>query len=204
MTISDSEPLASLSAMTNRDAERSRGDATATSEALPKHATFDQVCEVAVPRLYGFIRAQVANRELAKDLLGRVVLKAANRWAGQRCSEATMHWMFRTARTTVIDHWRVEGRAERVQVPLDELREPISTSNTPEQTYAAKERQALLLTAMSDLDKEDRSLLALKFAGQRTNRQIARILSVSEGVVSMRLLRALRKLRQRLDHMGVA
>jgi RNA polymerase sigma factor (sigma-70 family) len=104
----------------------------------------------------------------------------------------------------VIDHWRIEGRADRVQVPLDELKQPASKSDTPEQAYATKERQAFLLTAMSDLEKEDRSLLALKFAGQRTNREIAHILKVSEGVVSMRLLRALRKLRQRLDHMGVA
>jgi len=126
--------------MSGADAKGSRSDATPATHALPKHATFAQVCEVAVPRLYGFIRAQVANRDLAKDLLGRVVLKAVHRWAGQRCSETTVHWMFRTARTTVIDYWRVEGRAERVHVPLDELKEP--PRRRPESQSASRSASA--------------------------------------------------------------
>jgi hypothetical protein len=53
VTIPDSEPLASLSAMSGPDAKGSRSDATPATQALPKNATFDQVCEIAVPRLYG-------------------------------------------------------------------------------------------------------------------------------------------------------
>jgi DNA-directed RNA polymerase specialized sigma24 family protein len=86
--------------MSGSDANRSRTDEPPSTQALPKDATFEQVCEVTLPRLYGFVRAQVANRELAKDLLGRIVLKAAKRWGNQRCNEVTVHWMFRTARTT--------------------------------------------------------------------------------------------------------
>jgi len=188
--------------MTGHGAEDGRTAETAPG-ALAKDATFEQVCEVALPRLYAFIRAQVASRDLARELLARVFLKAVQRWAGRRCSDATLHWLFRAARTTVIDYWRVEGKGSRIHVPLDELKEPAARTQNPEQTYAAKERQATLLLAMSDLDEDDRSLLALKFAGQRTNRQIAQILNVSEAVVSMRLLRGLRKLRKRLDGMGV-
>lgn len=188
--------------MTESDSAGSRSKGA--DRELPADATFAQVCEITLPRLYGFLRAQVASREVAKELLGRVFVKAASRWADRACDDTTVHWLFRTARTTVIDYWRVEGRAQRVNVPLDELKTPASSASNPEEAYASKERHAVMLTAMSDLSDDDRSLLALKFAGQRTNRDIARILNVSEAAVSMRLLRAIKKLRERLDRMGVA
>jgi RNA polymerase sigma factor (sigma-70 family) len=54
---------------------------------------------------------------------------------------------------------------------------------------------------MNGLPERDRTLLALKFSARRTNREIAGILSVSEGAVSMRLLRALRRLRDHLQEL---
>ena len=54
------------------------------------------------------------------------------------------------------------------------------------------------------MTEEDRSVLALKFAAQRTNREIADILSVTEGAVSMRLFRALQRLRDRMLKLGTA
>jgi RNA polymerase sigma factor (sigma-70 family) len=56
---------------------------------------------------------------------------------------------------------------------------------------------------LSQLDKDDRTILGLKFTAQQTNREIAAILELSEGAVSMRLLRALRRLRERLSERGI-
>jgi RNA polymerase sigma factor (sigma-70 family) len=56
---------------------------------------------------------------------------------------------------------------------------------------------------LSQLDKDDRTILGLKFTAQQTNREIAAVLELSEGAVSMRLLRALRRLRERLLERGI-
>ena len=61
----------------------------------------------------------------------------------------------------------------------------------------------LLLSVMSELDKDDQTVLGLKFTAQQTNREIAAILDLTEGAVSMRLLRALRRLRERLLERGI-
>jgi RNA polymerase sigma factor (sigma-70 family) len=81
---------------------------------------------------------------------------------------------------------------------------PRDSNANPEALYAAKERQARLLRAMSAMCVDDRMLLSLKFTAQRTNREVADILGISEAAVSMRLLRALRRLRERLADLGVS
>ena len=103
----------------------------------------------------------------------------------------------------MIDHWRVEGRRLAVTISLDELGDISGTTADPEIAALTRERQATLVRLMGGLDQREQSLLALKFAAQRTNREIAAVLSISEGAVSMRLLRALRRLREQLREAGV-
>ena len=115
-----------------------------------------------------------------------------------------MLWLFKIARTTVIDYWRIDGRHASARVSLDELSEVADGAVDPEATYSAKERAAMLLNTMSLLDEDSRLLLGLKFTAQRTNREIAAIFGITEAAVSMRLLRALRRLRQELTTLGVS
>ena len=168
-----------------------------------RERAFEDVYEYALPRLYAFVRSQVRSREVAEELLGRVLVKAFARWGRERCDDGTVLWLFRTARTTLIDHWRGEGRRERASVSADELENLPTPGLDPEAGLAARERQARVLQVIADLEEDDRTLLALKFAGERTNREIAPILGISEAAVSMRLLRAVRRLRERLFQMGI-
>lgn len=152
----------------------------------------------AFPRVYSFIRAQVGSATLAQELVARVFLKAYRHRSRLPEGEDGLTWLFRIARNTVIDHWRVEGRRDSAHVPLEELSEVADGRATPEDLYATKQRQAIVLQAMGTMSTNDRMLLALKFTAQRTNREIAAILGISEAAISMRLLRALRRLKEQL------
>ncbi len=178
-------------------------DAQVAAEESFRDATFEEVYAYALPRLYAFLRSQVHRRDIAEELLGRVLVKAYQRWGREPCDHGTALWMFRAARTTLIDFWRGDEPRRRASVAADELEDLPAPSADPETVLAAKEQQALLLQAISDLAEDDRVLLALKFAGERTNREIGPILGISEAAVSMRLLRALRGLRERLHNLGV-
>lgn len=160
--------------------------------------------EAALPRIYAFIRSQVANRETAQEIVARIFLKAYKHRARLPANEEALIWAFRIAHSALVDHWRVEGRKEAVRVSIEELAELPDEADDPEALYLTRERKALLLRVMSDLGHDDRMLLGLKFAAQRTNREIGSILGLSEGAVSMRLLRALRRLRKRLEELGVS
>lgn len=164
---------------------------------------FARLYSAAFPRVYSFIRSQVSNTQTAQDIVSRVFLKAYKHHHKAPSGEAGLHWMFRIAYTTLVDYQRVDGRRESVSISMEDLADVAGESVRPDTAYAAKERKALLLSVVSELDKDDRSIVALKFMGQRTNREIAKILGISEGAASMRLLRALRRVRERLLEMGI-
>ena len=174
----------------------------ATSAAAANEG-FEQLYAIAFPKVYAFIRSQVRTVETAQDIVGRVFLKAYQHYAKAPADAAALVWVFRIAHTVLIDHWRVEGRRDAASVSIEDLADLPETGVDPEVAYELKERKALLLLAMHELSRDDRTLLGLKFSGQQTNREIAVILDLQEGAVSMRLLRALRRLRAALIAKGI-
>jgi RNA polymerase sigma-70 factor, ECF subfamily len=176
----------------------------ATSESPAADTGFEEFYASAFPRVYAFIRSQVGNPQAAQDVVARIFLKAFRHHAKAPEGSAAMVWLFRIAHTVLIDHWRVEGRRDSSSVSIEDLAEFPGAAADPEIAYAEKERKVLLLSVLSQLDKDDRTVLGLKFTAQQTNREIAAILELSEGAVSMRLLRALRRLRDRLAERGIS
>lgn len=173
-------------------------EARSKVEASPLDGGFAEFYTAAFPKVYSFIRSQVGNVQTAQEIVGRIFLKAYKHHRKAPAGEASMLWVFRIAHTTLIDYWRVEGRRESASVSIEELADLPGDLPNPEATYAAKQRKTLMLAVMSHLNEDDRTVLALKFTAQRTNREIAGILGVTEAAVSMRLLRALRRLREHL------
>jgi RNA polymerase sigma-70 factor (ECF subfamily) len=168
-------------------------------------AAFANLYSSAFSKVYAFIRSQVQDASVAQEIVSRVFLKAYCNCDKAPANDGAISWVFRIAYTTLVDYWRVEGRRRAADVPLEELDEvDADGANNPETTYLRRERQSMLLKAVGTLQVSDRALLALKFSAQRTNREIAAILGLKEGAVSMRLLRALRRLRQRLNAMGIS
>ncbi len=176
---------------------------TKANELSPDSVRFTRIYEGSVRQVYSFIRAQVHNVSTAQELVGRVYLKAyQHRSKFPESDEETTFWILRIARTTLIDYFRVEGRREAVSIPLEELALPPQFTADPESLYLEQQRRRLLIRLVNEFEIDVREVLILKFFAQRTNREIAAILEITEGAVSMRLLRALRTLRSRLTDAG--
>jgi RNA polymerase sigma factor (sigma-70 family) len=177
--------------------------ATAPCDESAADAAFEVMYRRSWRRVYSFVRCQVGDRATAEELAGHAFFKAYRHRHRQPAGLDALLWILRIAHNVVIDHWRVEGRRQGVTISLDELGDIAGTTVDPEIAALTRERQAALVRLMGGLDPREQSLLALKFAAQRTNREIAAVLSLSEGAVSMRLLRALRRLREQLREAGV-
>jgi RNA polymerase sigma factor (sigma-70 family) len=109
-------------------------------------------------------------------------------------------WVFRIARNTLIDHYRVHQR--RKTVPLDDMTHDPEDSRTPEQTVIAKEETLLLRSCISRLSEKEQEIISLKFGGDFSNRQIAGMLGLSDSNVGVILYRAIRKLRNDFQECG--
>lgn len=165
---------------------------------------FTALYESKFRHVYSFLRSQIGSTAEAQDLAGRVFLKAYTHWGRAPRGDAATLWLFKIARNTLIDYWRVDRRRDAVRVSLDEIADVPDGAGDPEAMCAAKERKSFLLYAVSLLDEDNRVLLGLKFTAQHTNREIASIFGITDAAVSMRLLRALRHLREQLSRLGVS
>jgi RNA polymerase sigma-70 factor (ECF subfamily) len=148
------------------------------------------------------MRCHVPDADTAQELVSRVFFKAYRHWRDAPVEAAAIQWVFRIARNTLIDYWRTDKRRATASLPIDEAGALRASSSDPEAEYQSRQRRSDVIRALAALPESDRDLLSLKFIAHRTNREIAAVLEISEAAVSMRLLRALRKLRRILQDDG--
>ena len=144
--------------------------------------------------VYGYIAARVNDPPTAEDLTSETFLRAWRRWPPRKVTGSVPRaWVFQIARSLVIDHYRASAR--RQTVPLDEARAgnpgKIPGENGHLGAIAIKE-------TLSTLSSRDQDVLSLRMAGL-SNREIGAVLDLSEAAAGMACLRALRRLREKLE-----
>ena len=104
-------------------------------------------------------------------------------------------WLLAIARNVAIDHLRTA----RSHAPLDAAAESdaLESDESPEADGALASDVARLAGLVASLPKRDQELLALKYGAEATNRDIARLMGLTESNVGTLLHRAVRTLRRR-------
>jgi len=147
-----------------------------------------------LPKVFRYISYRITDTHLAEDLTAIVFEKALTKFKSYRSEKAAIStWIFRIARNTLIDHFRVSGRQKTI--PLDRIDNDPKTDETPEETFLEKEESKILRQCISRLSPKEREIISLKFSAEMNNRQIAGLLGLSDSNVGVILYRAVRKLR---------
>lgn len=162
-------------------------------------STFASLFHDLHPKIYGYVRAQVASREIAEDITATAferALKGNHTYNPQK--GAVDSWLFGIVRNLIIDHHMARSKQPR-HVEL-EAAFPLSTSQpSPEQAVLQAERQQVLELLLAELPDRDREIIHLRFFGKLTNRKIAELLEMNEKTVSVIIFRTLKKLKMRLN-----
>jgi RNA polymerase sigma-70 factor (ECF subfamily) len=158
--------------------------------------TFAELYEYYMPKVFRYINYQVGDMDLAEDLTSAVFEKVLTKLDSYRSNKAAFStWLMTIARNTVIDHYRVKSR--KITISIEEIFEPASGDISPEEEVIRKEELQRLDTYLKELFPQEREIISLKFGAELNNRQIAKILDVSESNVGTKLYRAIRKLRDK-------
>jgi RNA polymerase sigma factor (sigma-70 family) len=162
-------------------------------------AAFAVIYDYYFGPVYTYVRYRLPDPVQADDVTAQVferVLATLTLYEPERGAFAV--WLFTIARNTVTDHLRKLRR--RCWLSFDQLHDYACNGAQPEETVIQREEQQRLLAALAQLPDRERDLLALKFAGQLTNRRIATLTGLSESNVGVILFRALRRLRAELQN----
>ncbi|HTW11124.1 MAG TPA: RNA polymerase sigma factor [Solirubrobacteraceae bacterium] len=145
--------------------------------------------------LLRFLTLRVGNRELAEDIVADTferVLRHRRRFDPRRASEKT--WIYGIALNLVRDHLRREASAVRALERINDDGDA-GGGDTISRVLANDE----IGRALRVLSDEEREVVALRYAGDLTVPEIARVIGERVSTVEGRLYRSLRKLRAQLD-----
>lgn len=140
----------------------------------------------ALPQVYGYLMARCGDRALAEDLTSETFLAVA---AARQDAPLSVGWLIGIARHKLVDHWRWQGRQERlvqaVQGSSDEVDDPW---NVELDRWWARE-------VLTRLSPPHRAALTLRYLDGLSVPEAAAILERSVAATEALLVRARRELR---------
>jgi RNA polymerase sigma-70 factor, ECF subfamily len=161
-------------------------------EAAQKDPTrFAELYENNFARVYAYVSRRVNNREEAQDLTAEVFHQAlANlgrfEWRGVPFAA----WLVRIAANAIADRWKLAAREHGHPISGEFSSKEVS----PEQI----QHHARLFRLVDTLPAEQRRVIEMRFAQEKSIREIAKEMGRTEGAVKQLQFRGLESLRSQL------
>jgi RNA polymerase sigma-70 factor, ECF subfamily len=149
---------------------------------------FGELFEVHARRVYAYVARRVSSREQAEDITSDVfhsALKNLDRYEYRGVPFSA--WLFRIAEHAIAQHGRESAR--EAGVPLET--EPIADADA--------EKRAVLFQLVGSLPDDQRRVVELRYAGQKSLREIADDLQRTEAAVKQLHYRAIQSLRKHME-----
>lgn len=173
-----------------------------TTEVLLLAAQGDQdawrrIIELFGPRVFGLLRANCGDPELAEELTQSTFCTVAQKLSTYKEFGRFESWVFRIAMNRLRDEMR---RRKRHAVPLAN---PVLTGLAGEADVAVASYDTTdkkrLVDALGELSELDRQIIDLRHTASMSFKQISILLDEPVGTLLARHHRALKKLKQMID-----
>jgi RNA polymerase sigma-70 factor (ECF subfamily) len=170
---------------------RSEGVIEATAARGSKSLErFEALYRSARDDVYAYVATLLRDRSAAEDVTALAFERAYRRrrtFDRRRGEERA--WLFGIARNAALDELRRRRRLARLAA--DPQADPVADDDTD-----GILRRTAVRAALDELSGRERELVALKFHGGLSNRELAQVLGVSESNAGTMLHRAIEKLRK--------
>lgn len=152
-------------------------------------------------RLRPFIRRRVASEPDADDVLQEVLLRMHRGLPGLRDAERLGPWMYRIARTAIVDHARARERHPLAPGPAPEAADPADAADplAEDDGAVAREVAQYLAAFVAHLPSPYREAITLTELEGRTQREAAQLLGISLSGMKSRVQRGRARLRAMLE-----
>ena len=159
-----------------------------------EQAAFQALYEKTAPALGTYIRRTCGQQDLADDILQETFLKFLRAPRPAMDEAATRAYLYRTATTLTVDHWRRRKREEAWSLKT------ISRAKSAEPSTLHRDMARMF----ERLAHRERGLLWLAYVEGFEHREIAEVLGLREKSIKVLLFRARKKLAAILTSEGLA
>lgn len=151
---------------------------------------FAELYENHFARVYTYVARRVGNRQEAEDLTSEVFHRALAKigsfeWRGVPFAG----WLLRIAANATADRWR--ERAQERGNPEEEAGEEFD--------FESADARGRLFQLVTELPIKQRLVIEMRFAEEKSIREIAQVIGGTEGAVKQLQFRAIRNLRKRME-----
>jgi RNA polymerase sigma-70 factor, ECF subfamily len=181
-----------LKALKRQEAHHEANERLLVEAAQRDPRRFAELYELHFHRVYAYVVKRVQNREEAEDITSDVFQQAlakikAFEWRGVPFSA----WLVRIAANAITDRWKRAARQTNEPLP-DDLEDKSPRAKEIEQ-------RAALFQMVESLPADQRRVVEMRFAEQKSIREIAQEIGRTEGAVKQLQFRALEKLRAQME-----
>jgi len=169
-------------------------------ELLTRARAFDKEALALIhdryyPSIYRYLSFRIADPQTAEDMAGEVFIRFLSAIRDRSAPSNTIRgWLFGAAQNVLKEQYRKQRQMNLVQ-----LNESMTANGlTPEQIVAERAEKQALREALAGLTLEQQHVLALRFGCGMPIRDVAGMVSKSEGAVKMLQARAIATLAKRL------
>lgn len=157
---------------------------------------FGEVYKRYYKKIFNYIRRRVESKSICEDLTSEVFEKAYNaiddfKWQGISISA----WLFRIAKNLLTDYYRKSGRIGEI-ISLSEIESFLEgNERSLYSDYIKDEEENVLYNTLREFNEKEQYLLYYKFFEDLTNKEISKIVGISESNVGTKLYRIRKKLK---------
>lgn len=144
--------------------------------------------------IFRFCYFKTSDREIAKDITQDVFMKTWEYLSQGGEVQNMKAYLYKVAYNAVIDFWRKSKAVPESDLPLGFFENKEAKEKTEVQA-----EYSIFLSVLQKLSKEDRDLITMRYVEDMGPREIAYILSEKENTISVRINRAVARLRNIAD-----
>jgi RNA polymerase sigma-70 factor (ECF subfamily) len=161
---------------------------------------FEDVYREYLGRVYAYVRAQVTTSADAEDITAQAFMNAYHAYPRFEARNLTpAAWLFRIARNATLDHFRSQGRRERLRRTIEH--QPMAEED-PENKAEERIQYRALLEQVAKLPERQRDAISLRHSGLSFD-EVGKLLKCSEDAAKMLYHRAVKALKEAAAKEGV-
>lgn len=156
---------------------------------------FAQLYEEYVDKIYRYISLRIGNQAEAEDLTQQVFLKALESISSYQFRGIPFtSWLFRIAHNQVIDYLRKAARIKNIPLDVSLTSSESDVAREVEEEFEAEQ----VKKAIGELTQLQQEVISLRFAGELSTAEVAKLMGKSEGAIKALQHSALVALRKKL------